>query len=361
MSVIDEPRLLRGSQAPAPAMTDSKPLLDAGSVLVIDDDPLRRAALVCNVARAGASSVVGVSSSEGPALPSSIAPSLIVTLSGPQHELLPEVITLLQSSARTGVVVLGACDANALRAKVSDFARRVHLMALPPAQAELAELVRRYSPLRGVPGPFSPAEYVQQAGLGNHTVSLHCIDQSGRRLGTIVMVRGHVHSARHASAHGFEAFAALVTREDVRVVLGDVIDGDADADLMDHWQSLVLESMRRYDERERGAASARARQPESDFSELLGETAPVSQRGALSRAVSIPALPVTEMRETLGSTRGAARADVRALVEEGVRAVIEQDYPRAIASLEQALAADPRNASVRHRLDRLYAILGKKR
>jgi hypothetical protein len=332
-----------------------------GSVLVIDDDPLRRAALVCNVARAGAGSVIGVSSAECRALPSLFAPPLVVTMITTNQGLAPEVVELLQRSSRTAAIVLGADDGDSIRSRLANGAVRVHTLALPAKPSELAAIVRRYGPVRGVPGPFSPAEYVQQAGLGNHTVTLFCVDERGQELGTIVMVRGHVHSARHRAAHGFEAFAALVTRADARVLLGDVVDGDADADLMAHWQSLVLESMRRYDERERGVVPPRSNGRESDFSELMSETPPNPQRDALTRAASIPALPVTEMRETLGSTRGASRPDVRALVEDGVRAVIEQDYPRAIASLEQALAAEPRNASVRHRLDRLYAIVAGKR
>jgi hypothetical protein len=76
---------------------------------------------------------------------------------------------------------------------------------------------------------------------------------------------------------------------------------------------------------------------------------------------AIPALRMTDMRETLGSTRGIVSDEARALVEQGVSAVIEQDYPRALACLERAVPFDPNNARVRHRLARRYAIVSMDR
>jgi hypothetical protein len=361
MNLFAESTLGQEATSSMPSSSEAATLMDIGAVLVIDDDPFRRAALVCNVARAGASSVIGVSSGECQALPSLFAPRLVVTMIATKHGLAPEVLALLELSSQTAAILLGPGDADSIRARLVNGAARVHTLPLPASPREIATIVRRYGPVRGVLGPFTPAEYVQQAGLGSHSVTLFCVDAAGQELGSIVMLRGHVHSARQGAARGFEAFASLVTRTEARVLLGDAVEGDADVDLMAHWQSLVLESMRQYDERERGVVIPRHAAPESDFSELISDTPPGSGRDALTRAASIPALPVTEMRETLGSTRGASKADVRALVEDGVRAVIEQDYPRAIARLEQALAADPRNATVRHRLDRLYAIVAGKR
>jgi CheY-like chemotaxis protein len=333
-------------------------------LLLVDDDPLRRAQLAGSLLRAGVISAMGASASEFDSIASTLEPDVVVSVLNAHQEIPLEVLDMLDRNPRATGILVGTEGIEEVRGPLPTAPERLRTVGagLPPDT--LAWSIGACCPALGVAGPFAPAEYVQLAGLGSHSVTLHCIDARGQRLGAIVMREGHVHSACCGDFRGFDAFAAMVTRFDARVVLGQGDSDEVDADLAAHWQVLLLEAMRRSDERERRpsfSATPRPTKRDSSRSEAISEPPLQSRPRALARAASIPMLPVTEMRETLGSTRGTTSEEARALVEEGVRAVIEQDYPRAIQSFERALVADPKNTSVRHRLARLNAIVSEKR
>lgn len=364
MTAID---IQRSTTAPAPPLPSRAPRPATGTlVLLVDDDFRRRATVADGLRRVGALSALCVSDAELEAIESGVDAEIIIAALDARGALSPAVMRALERCRNAVGIVLGSERIEDLRGPLPTSPERLRAVPATVSPDELAELVAEHCPACSGGGPFSPAEFVQLAGLGGHSLTLRCIDGSGRALGTIVTHDGQVHAACHGGLRGFEAFAALITHGGARVLLEPppTRRGAPDADLGAHWQVLVLESLRRFDERERRpslSAGERSTTREGETPAPPAEGGRPVRRSSLVRAAAIPALPVTDMRETIGSTRRIVSDEVRALVEQGVSAVIEQDYPRAIERLERALAHDPNNTSVRHRLARLYAIVSVNR
>jgi hypothetical protein len=322
--------------------------------------------LADSLRRVGALSALCVCSDELDALTAALEADVLIAALDARRCVAPAVMRALERNPQATAIFVGVARIEDVRGPLPSTPARLHAVLNSSPVDAIATLVAERCPMFGSGGPFSPAELIQLAGLGSHSVTLRCVDGDGRTLGTIVTLDGQVHAARHAGLRGFEAFAALVTHGGARVLLepAPTLRGEPDVDLSTHWQVLVLESLRRYDERERRpslSAGARSTTRDTDPPGGHGKRQRPVRRSALVRAAAIPPLPVTDMRETIGSARGIASDEARNLVEAGVSAVIEQDYPRAIVCLERALALDPDNASVRHRLARLYATVSVQR
>ena len=93
-------------------------------------------------------------------------------------------------------------------------------------------------------GSFSPAECLQAAGVGGHSLSIECISPSGARLGSIVMDRGTIVAAKTSSRTGFEAFRELVTSAGVRTIMRPPVQVTPEPDLAGPWEVVLLKAMR---------------------------------------------------------------------------------------------------------------------
>ncbi len=323
----------------------------ASTVLVVEDDPYTRAARASALAEGGVA-VIAMSYADVGSLPHEWQPAVVVAAppAKPGGELGPKL-----ASWRLAAVITPAEGGPLLRP----------LLPAPASLTTLAQFhdhdrLRRAVDVclgraRTVDNPFSLVECVQLAGLGGHSVGLRCRNRSGEQAGEVGLVKGAVHTACCGQLRGFPAFCTLVTQVDLIVEFAPVrACSPPEPGLTGNWQTLVLQAMRLADE---GVVSSER--------PIRGQTEPDGER---SRAASprrsrvpsalrplAPRLRSEPPPEAPGTTPGAS---ARELVDEGVRAVIAQDYRRAVELLERASRIDPSNRAVRHQLQRLNVLRG---
>ncbi len=194
--------------------------------------------------------------------------------------------------------------------------------------------------------PFAPAEYVQLAGMGGHSVTLECRSYpDSERLGSIQIENGRIRSAFAGSHSGRRAFHYLITHPASRAVVAATAENEAPANVDQDWQRALLDTLRMEDEIKAGRLSSI---PGDDISSLL----PNPESGA-PRAME--SAPNTMRAATASDPAPHAPQNLTQLVDEAVRAVIRRDYDTAINWLEKAHSMAPDNRQVIHRLERLYA------
>jgi CheY-like chemotaxis protein len=180
--------------------------------------------------------------------------------------------------------------------------------------------------------PFSPAEYVQLACLGGHSLVLEVVGDEGK--GHITIDRGVVWAAYWEDLTGMTAFQQAVSSHHARVKVRGPYPQLGPRQLAGGWQELLIEAARQEDEAGLGLQTLRPN--ELDFSDLF-------------KPDSIhPPPPVSGPQAT-----PATKTPVEELVSLGVRAVIARRYDEAIQLFEQVLEIAPKSTAVRHRLHRL--------
>jgi hypothetical protein len=219
-----------------------------GFVLVVDDDPTRRAARLENLVEIGRLSVLGARSYECHEVAHAVRPDAIVLEPDGRGGIFPAIRDVLVEDPRVRGLIFGYERAQQARLVNPELAHRRHGVSAPARAAELHPLLRKRKTSSRI-GPFTPADCVQAAGTGKHAVTLECVDPGGVRQGSITMSDGRVRAAETDTARGFEAFAWLVTRFDARVIFVSppAPPPPQQPDLADSWQTLMLEAMRQHD------------------------------------------------------------------------------------------------------------------
>ena len=323
-------------------------------LVVIDTDCSRRLSIARTVCRPNLA-VLGLDYSELAEGIANLQPA--VTVVNPNASQALAVAAALSKISGPTAVVVGLNGSQRLKSLLPENVRIVTVQNFDN-HAELQSRVDDGIPRAcGVNAPFSLAEYVQLAGLGGHTVGLACEKNDGAWVGELCVIEGRIQTAKTADATGFLAFADLVVQTELTVRFFTPPTTSPDPSLEDNWQSLILAAMTREDERCRSPScesSSATPASERSFRGLVSEAPP--SRKMLARAAAVPTVQVTRLRDALEFAADGPAKGVRELIEEGVRAVIDEDYTRAIDRLKRAAELDPKNRAVRHQLQRLDAI-----
>lgn len=169
-----------------------------------------------------------------------------------------------------------------------------------------------------LPPPFGPADYLQLACLGRHSVVItqresHAPEQP---VGRIVVWRGELWSARDEQGEGPLAFQRVVTRSGM--FRCHTLDRDpGPRQIEGQWEMMLLDAMRLDDERRLAA--------------LVAE-------------------------EAAAEARAHAPPSYDEAFERGVEALLARDWPEAGAAFEAALAARPDDPKATANLERLRAL-----
>lgn len=326
------------------------------AVVVVEDNIVWRTRLLSQLALRPGTTLLGLGCSEFSDLAEHLRPSVV--LANPTPAQVQSLSQVLAQFSHCPAILVGPEASKALRRYLTKKARIVQVMDYS-STAELCDRINDCLPaIKRVSAPFTLAEYVQLAGLGGHSVRLVCEGVDGRHLGEVHMVDGQLRAAYTNDSSGFEAFADLVIQTDLAIHFAPVISPTLQVDLSSNWQSLILKAMTQADERTR---SESPKAPVMRTPIVAGELAPQVSEAPVSldmlkRAAEIPALPVTGMRDALASVGGGLDKGARELIEEGVRAIIDKEYSRAIQMLQEASKLEPKNRAIRHQLKRLYSI-----
>lgn len=350
---VNKPNIQKKEDGPASSVA---PPRRPPTVVVVDDNLQRRTHLLSQLALRAGTTLLAIGYHEFAELVHQLSPSVVVA--NPVSKQVATLSELLVGFGSGLAIVVGEQVAKELGRALSKEARIVQVEDFSDVQELCGKINNCLPPTRQVSPPFTAAEFVQLAGLGGHSIRLICANTSGRYLGEIHMLSGQLQAAHSSGKTGFDAFAELVIQTDLSLHFGPLVSSVAQLDLSGNWQSLILKAMTQADERARSifppAAIARTSIVPVEQDRRLSESPASLER--LKRAAEVPALPVTGMRETLESVALGPDKGSRELIEEGVKAIIDKDYGRAIETLERASKLDPKNRAVRHQLKRLYNI-----
>ena len=316
--------------------------------LVVEDDAVSRALIGRALsAISGLTVVTAGSVGESKVLLETVRPDLLVLDLMLQDGLGFEVLDLLDSRGGVSMVIVVSSFLQEHRERLPT-GGRVQCLDKPIDVERVQSLARQHLADRCLSAerdssPFSPAEYVQLAGMGGHSVSLQCRSYpDSKPLGLIQVANGRIRVAIAGSLAGSRAFHFLITHPAARASVSSLADLSLAPNLDQDWQRALLETLRFEDERNAGRLSDL---PANGFASLLPEGA----SGPCKAPAEAPPSPVGAVAPEEGSMT------LRLLVDEAVRAVIDRDYDTAIGCLERAHAIAPHDRTVKHRLDRLYA------
>jgi CheY-like chemotaxis protein len=329
------------------------------------------------------------------------------------HEQPPKVVILdLQLPDGTGLDVAATLEAFGshavlivVSAHLDDFRpaiypnERIHLLSKPVPLRELLQIVEQVAlSVDSVP-PFSVADYVQLACMGQHSVTVE--SSAAGAHGYITIEKGQPWFAQDEQGVGVPAFNRLVlaTGRQVRVRTDKRRLGPRN--LTERWELLLLDAMRLGDEAKhqkkdlsatKSAATQRAaperptaalpvhsvaavptRAAEAPSMVSMGQAAAAASKSSLGagRAGSQPvvasappvSVPIVEPPQGARNTAASSAAsedpaasssgEFDACTERALRAVVNHDFERAIEEFEMALRMRPDDRMIKHRLEKL--------
>ena len=368
-------------------------------ILVVEDEPIARMAYLSLLSK-----IRGVSV---------IAAGNVAEARAMIHEQPPKVVILdLQLPDGTGLDVAATLEAFGshavlivVSAHLDDFRpaiypnERIHLLSKPVPLRELLQIVEQVALSADSVPPFSVADYVQLACMGQHSVTIES-STSGSH-GYITIEKGQPWFAQDEQGVGVPAFNRLVlaTGRQVRVLTDKRRLGPRN--LTERWELLLLDAMRLGDEAKHqkkevsatrfeatqntaparpaaaspapsaAAIPARAAVAPSTVSMGQAATAPSKSSLGAGRAGSQPVVvsappasaPIVESSQ-VAKNSAAASAPVKdpaasssgefdACTERALRAVVNHDFERAIEEFEMALRMRPDDRMIMHRLEKL--------
>lgn len=196
---------------------------------------------------------------------------------------------------------------------------RIRVVDKPISLERLRELGRAMLAQRDseLPPPFGPADYLQLACLGRHSVVItHREKESDPTSDArLVVWRGELWSARDEHGTGEEAFRRIVTRSGA--FRCHTMERDpGPREIEGGWEMLLLDTLRRADEAALDASL---------------ETAPLPRRDATPRTYE-------------------------QVLDEGVGALLVRDFPTASRAFTEALRLRPGDPLAAANLDRLRTL-----
>ncbi|HPH29464.1 MAG TPA: response regulator [Pseudomonadota bacterium] len=367
-------------------------------ILVVEDEPIARMAYLSLLSK-----IRGVSV---------IAASNVAEARAMIHEQPPKVVILdLQLPDGTGLDVAATLEAFGshavlivVSAHLDDFRpaiypnERIHLLSKPVPLRELLQIVEQVALSADSVPPFSVADYVQLACMGQHSVTIES-STSGSH-GYITIEKGQPWFAQDEQGVGVPAFNRLVlaTGRQVRVLTDKRRLGPRN--LTERWELLLLDAMRLGDEAKHqkkdvsatkfqatqntaparpavaspapSAAAIPARAAVASSTVSMGQAAAPSKSslgagraGSQPVVVSAPpaSVPIVESPQVARNTAAASATvedpaasssgEFDACTERALRAVVNHDFERAIEEFERALRMRPDDRMIKHRLEKL--------
>lgn len=344
-------------------MTSPVPTLS--TILLVEDEAMLRATQARGLSKLPNVQVL---------LAGTVAEAIEVLMNSPPSLLVTDIdlpdrsgIELLGELGRLGLkipVIFVSAYLTAYRSQIPPHAN-VEVLEKPIGIDELRDVVRRRLGVAVESTPFGVPDYLQLSALGRHSVTIEAEGEGGG--GRIVVVQGEVWLAEDGKGAGFDAFARLAfcRGTSVRCVGLDTVPDTRQ--LSGSPESLLLEAARLADE------AAAKQGPKSEFDELdLGDETDfgaVADRAAPAPPPSPPRAPTpvpVEPQAMHRSSPSPAPAGVPmssdslpptpafgVLREEGVEALLEHDYPKALRAFREALALKPGDKFIEANLTRL--------
>lgn len=124
----------------------------------------------------------------------------------------------------------------------------LELHAVPMSALDLCQLVARKLGCADVRLPFSLADYVQLAAMGQHSVTIEVLS-GGELAGSVEIVRGEAWRATDALGEGIDAFLRLLGDPEAVTSCTPARATEAARNLSGSCQHLLMEGMRILDER----------------------------------------------------------------------------------------------------------------
>lgn len=184
--------------------------------------------------------------------------------------------------------------------------------------------------------PFLASDYIQLSCSGRHSISIDIEGPSTS--GSILVLKGEVWAATTPMSEGIEALSELAFESDARVVCCSAGNVTAPRNIPDlPWEHLLLDAARRHDERARRGDSEPSGLLEVDF-------------GGSVEARNEPPTP-----------DGGASQKLAQFIERAADALLQKNYPEAMAAYEEASDIAPDNPIVRSNLIRLREITSHNR
>jgi CheY-like chemotaxis protein len=330
-------------------------LIDAGGetpvVLVVDDEPVLRAAMVRGLARLPGIDVVDAGSlREAVELVDAVQPRLVIS-----------DLDLLDG---TGLDVLDALDRRRQYPPVmfvSAYTRRyagkvpirsnVSMHEKPvPLEVLRAEVVARLGVDAEAEAPFSATDYIQLACMGNRSVEIDLV-RGPAVVGTITVRGGELWSARDRDGKGNDALRRLLHDPELRPRCAGVRTSAPVRDIEGPWQGALLEAARVHDETTRRSApgAPRARPSRSGALPESADDVAAGWEDLIEASAGEPSAPSATARPR----EAALGVQFDLCIERGIDALLRKDYPSAHAAFTSAAAITPDDPRVRANLVRL--------
>jgi len=228
---------LQGSEPPAATAAEQV-------VLIVEDDVDRRTAQIAALATCTGVSCLGVSSADCVAVALAVSPRALLLVLSEDGAIGSEVQQLLEADHRLPAVIVGHEATRRARRRYPSVAARLYGVAAPARAEEIDAFVAAPPLAESWAGSFSPAECLQAAGIGGHSLSIECVAANGARLGSIVMECGAVVSASTTRRSGFEALRELVTSPGVRTIMRPPVQVARQPELTGDWAELLRRALR---------------------------------------------------------------------------------------------------------------------
>lgn len=340
------------------------------TVLLVEDEAVLRAGTVRGLAKLPGIEVIGVGSmAEAVAVLDTVAPALVISDIDLPDRLGIEILGELGRRDQHAPVIFVTAFLRAFRSQIPRHAR-VTVFEKPLELERLRAQVTQTLGLTvvGAPAPFAPADYLQLACMGNHSVEIELTRADGSS-GRVVVVHGEAWSARDDRGSGEAAFGRLVFANDGLVTCRTLVGSPGLRDLERGWEAMLMDAARALDERTRsGAAPEPAPLPPPPPPRTLTPQT-LTPQPLTPRNVTPVRPPVDDLEPELAIEEGAfappapprptAGEDYDAAWERGVMALLHKDYARAWDAFTIALAQRPADPLATANLARLR-VLGYK-
>ncbi|MEZ4438555.1 MAG: response regulator [Polyangiaceae bacterium] len=295
-------------------------------VLIVEDEALLRTNLARGIAKMEGVTVSDAGSvDEALASIAAVPPDLVLSdIDMPERS----GIELLDELAQRGLsvpVIFVSAYLKAYRSQIPEHPN-IGLVEKPVALSELRRLIRERLAASDGGEPFTVPDYLQLASMGRRSVVIEVVWPDGTD-GEVVVNRGEAWRARCGALDGPAAFAAVAWRPATEVRVRTVDGRLGERNLDGNVESLLMETARLHDESRRDAVD------ENTHAWSIAELAETSDEAV--------------------DDHGDREVSCRALVEDGVKAVLLKDYEAAVEVFRAALAIDPDHPIAKTNVERL--------
>ena len=322
-----------------------------GRVLIVEDETVLRSSLARGLGRVNDVEVFDAASvNQALALIDERPPDLI--------------ISDIDMPERTGIELLGEIGRRGMRIPiifVSAYLKAygpliprhadIEVLEKPVGLDEMRRLVQAKlggEPETGASGPFSTIDFLQLAGMGRRSVVIEVRSPDGET-GSITVCDGRVRDARCGELTGLEAFARMAWTEGAQVKCRTLEADPSEATLDDTVESLLMLSATALDE---AARDGRVSEVAAAHARTITRAPPAIRQTGEDLLDLLIADGSGEASADDAAAVGRAR-DFRTRFEEGVAAMLDRDFDRALTAFLYAEAALPGDKAVLANIARL--------